>query len=106
VLFRSGNYVSQYVGDKGTVFSFASFFLFAATLPLFYAPETLSDRIIRNKDLSGYVSKALEKVKKENLKNQKHRPKKEVEESTITEEKIEDSSPEDIEARRLAEKYY
>jgi MFS family permease len=101
-----GNYVSQYLKNEGTVFSFASFFLFAATLPLFYAPETLSDRIIRNKDLSGYVSKALEKVKKENLKNQKHLQKKDVQENIITEEELEDSSPEDIEARRLAEKYY
>jgi MFS family permease len=92
--------------SEGAVFSFASFFLFAATLPLFYAPETLSDKIIRNKDLNSYVSKALEKVKKETVKNQKYLQKASVQDNEMPEEKTEILSPEDIEARRLAEKYY
>jgi hypothetical protein len=50
------------------VFSFASFFLFVAVLPLVYAPETLPDRILKNLDLNSYVNKALEKVKKSNIK--------------------------------------
>jgi MFS family permease len=54
-----------------TVFSFASFFLFVAVLPLVYAPETLSDRIIKDLDINSYVNKALEKVKKNNLKREK-----------------------------------
>jgi MFS family permease len=56
---------------ESTVFSFASFFLFAAVLPLAYAPETLSDRIIRDLDINSYVNKALEKVEKENMKREK-----------------------------------
>jgi hypothetical protein len=55
---------------ESSVFSFASFFLFAAVLPLAYAPETLSDRIIRDLDINSYVHKALEKVKKENMKRE------------------------------------
>jgi MFS family permease len=101
-----GTYLSQILASEGTVFSFASFFLFAATLPLFYAPETLSDKIIRNRDLNNYVSKALEKVKKETAKNQKNPQKTETQENETAEEKTEDLSPQDIEARKLAEKYY
>ena len=51
-----------------TVFSFASFFLFVAVLPLVYAPETLPDKILKNLDLNSYVNKALEKVKKSDVK--------------------------------------
>jgi len=101
----AGSYLSQNLSEA-TVFSFAAFFLFAATLPLFYAPETLSDRIIKIKELNSYVTKALEKVKKETVKNQKYTQKTDVKESKMTEEKLEDLSPEDIEARKLAEKYY
>ena len=51
-----------------TVFSFAAFFLFVAVLPLVYAPETLPDKILKNLDLNSYVNKALEKVKKSDVK--------------------------------------
>ena len=57
--------------QESVVFSFASFFLFAAVLPLAYAPETLSDRIIRDLDINSYIHKALEKVKKENMKRER-----------------------------------
>ena len=57
--------------SESTIFSFGSFFLFAAVLPLAYAPETLSDRIIRDLDINSYVNKALEKVKKENMKRER-----------------------------------
>jgi type II secretory pathway component PulM len=51
--------------DIGTSFSLASFFLFVATLPLFYAPETLSEKLMKNRELFNYVNKALKKVHKE-----------------------------------------
>ena len=39
-------------------FSFASFFLFLAVLPLMYAPETLPEKVIRHRELKKYVEKA------------------------------------------------
>ena len=39
-------------------FSFASFFLFLAVIPLLYAPETLPEKIIRRRELRKYVEKA------------------------------------------------
>ena len=41
-----------------TSFSFASFFLFLAVIPLIYAPETLPEKVIRRKELRKYVEKA------------------------------------------------
>jgi hypothetical protein len=41
-----------------TAFSFASFFLFLAVLPLMYAPETLPEKKIRERELKGYIDKA------------------------------------------------
>ena len=63
----TGAYIVDYVQEV-TVFSFAAFFLFVAVLPLVYAPETLPDKILKNLDLNSYVNKALEKVKKSNVK--------------------------------------
>ncbi len=62
----TGTYVLANV-QESMVFSFASFFLFVAVLPLVYAPETLPDRILKKLDLNSYVNKALEKVKKSNV---------------------------------------
>ena len=41
-----------------TLFSFASLFLFLAVLPLLYAPETLPEKKIRERELKGYIDKA------------------------------------------------
>lgn len=46
--------------DIGSAFSFASFFIFLAIVPLFFAPELLPDKILRKRELESYV----EKVKK------------------------------------------
>jgi MFS family permease len=45
-----------------TAFSFASFFLFLAVIPLMYAPETLPEKTIRERELKNYIEKA-QKVK-------------------------------------------
>lgn len=42
----------------GTAFSIASFFLFLAVVPLMYAPETLPERKLRERELRGYIEKA------------------------------------------------
>jgi len=83
-----------------TSFSLASFFLFIATLLLLYAPESLSDKLMKSRELFNYVNNALKKVQKE----------KEVS-TDESDEKVEDEAkapetPEEIEARKLAEKYY
>jgi MFS family permease len=41
-----------------TVFSLASFFLFLAVLPLMYAPETLPEKKLRERELKKYIEKA------------------------------------------------
>jgi len=45
--------VKPYVGiiHAGTAFSLASFFLLLAVLPLIYAPETLLEKRIREREL-------------------------------------------------------
>jgi hypothetical protein len=47
-----------------TAFSFASFFLFLAVIPLMYAPETLPEKTIKDRELKSYLEKA-QKVKEE-----------------------------------------
>jgi MFS family permease len=41
-----------------TIFSFASFFLFLAVIPLMYAPETLPEKRIKEMELRNYIEKA------------------------------------------------
>ena len=41
-----------------TSFSLASFFLFLAILPLLYAPETLPEKKLKERELKGYIEKA------------------------------------------------
>jgi MFS family permease len=41
-----------------TIFSFASFFLFLAVLPLMYAPETLPEKKIKDREYRNYLEKA------------------------------------------------
>jgi len=65
-----GTYISAFI-DESMVFSFASFFLFLSILPLAYAPETLSDKIMRKQELNSYVAMALAKAEKEKTKNKK-----------------------------------
>ncbi len=39
-------------------FSFASFFLFLAVILLMYAPETLPEKAMKERELKGYIEKA------------------------------------------------
>ena len=52
--------LSPYMVDVpvSTAFSFASFFLFLAVLPLIYAPETLPEKEIKRRELRDYIRKA------------------------------------------------
>lgn len=52
--------IRQYVESipASAAFSLASFFLFLAVLPLMYAPETLPERKLKERELKGYIEKA------------------------------------------------
>jgi len=52
--------IRPYAGAISTTaaFSFASFFLFLAVLPLMYAPETLPEKSIKERELKSYIEKA------------------------------------------------
>ena len=50
-------YISELIPLSAT-FSFASFFLFLAVLPLMYAPETLPEKKIKERELKKYIEKA------------------------------------------------
>jgi len=56
-----GTYVAATVTET-TVFSFASVFLFLAVLPLVYAPETLPEKNIKDRELKMYLEQA-QKIK-------------------------------------------
>jgi len=57
LFFRS--YVKKIPGTSAYgIFSLASFFLFLAVLPLMYAPETLPEKKIRERELRKYIEKA------------------------------------------------
>ena len=88
-----------------TAFSFASFFLFLAVLPLMYAPETLPEKTMKSRELKNYTEKALQRAKKEAEKNQKKRSDGAEKETDKGKEEAEESLEEE-EARKLAEKYY
>ncbi len=58
--------IGSYIGETisvYTIFSLASFFLFLAVFPLMYAPETLPEKKIRERELKQYIEKA-KKIKK------------------------------------------
>lgn len=58
--------VEHYTEAIGTVtaFSLASFFLFLAVFPLMYAPETLPEKTIRDRELKQYIDQAKKSKKK------------------------------------------
>jgi MFS family permease len=87
------------------LFPFAAFFLFVAVLPLFYATETLPEKLMKDRDLKSYTEKALKQAQKDAEKSKKKGSAKAEEENEKGKEDAEES-PEDEEARKLAEKYY
>jgi hypothetical protein len=83
------------------VFPFASFFLFLAVLPLMYAPETLPEKQIKERELKNYVEKAQKEVEKA------HKKKAENSQKEDSNDGIEiDANPELKEILEQAEKYY
>lgn len=84
--------------DIQTIFSFASFFLFLAVLPLIYAPETLPEKLMKDRDLKSYIENAQKKATK--LSQKKRFPPKEEKPEPV------ENYVNYEEAKKLAEKYY
>ncbi|MCW4025691.1 MAG: hypothetical protein NWF01_11780 [Candidatus Bathyarchaeota archaeon] len=87
-----------------SIFSLTAFFLFLAVLPLVYAPETLPEKTMKDRELKNYVDKAQKMAQKENDKRQNKEKEKPAKEESP--EKKKENGKEYEEARELAEKYY
>jgi MFS family permease len=68
-----GAYVTDNVPESA-VFSFASVFLFLAVLPLIYAPETLPEKTMKERELKKYVEKAQKEAEKAQKKEAEKTP--------------------------------
>ena len=87
-----------------SIFSFTAFFLFLAVLPLVYAPETLPEKLVKERELKTYLEKAQQiaaknQKKKEGSKECENKDEDETVEFQVIQE-------DDEKARELAEKYY
>ncbi len=110
--FFISKYLSLVLGENvaaavsvNTLFSFTAFFLFLAVLPLVYAPETLPEKVMKDRDLKSYIENAKKKAQKDADKAANNKEKKL---KKVSEEKTQDAKPDKAyeEAKRLAEKYY
>ena len=88
-----------------TSFPLASFFLFIAVIPLIYAPETLPEKAMKDRDLKSYADKALKQAAKDKEKKKEKNADNAESENGKSEGESEEPS-EYEEARKLAEKYY
>jgi MFS family permease len=86
---------------KEAIFSFVTFFLFLAVLPLANAPETLPEKTMKDRELKSYLEKAQKLVQRENNKKAEEEPEK-----IETKERGNENSKDYNEAKKLAEKYY
>jgi hypothetical protein len=59
-----GSFISEITISFSALFSLAAFFLFLAVLPLAFAPETLPEKVRKEKELNFYVEKAQETAQK------------------------------------------
>jgi MFS family permease len=88
-----------------SIFSLTAFFLFIAVLPLVYAPETLPEKTMKDRELKSYLNNRQKLVQKETSKIQKKETEKPTKEEP-NETKQTENNKEHEEARKLAEKYY
>ncbi|MCL1978056.1 MAG: hypothetical protein FWG55_08170 [Candidatus Bathyarchaeota archaeon] len=66
-----GQYLVSSVTDLIVMFSFISFFLFLAVIPLYLAPETLSEKDMKDKEFHGYLEKAQRMAEKVDQNSEK-----------------------------------
>jgi MFS family permease len=105
ISFVMSNYISIGISPSA-LFSFTAFFLFIAVLPLVYAPETLPEKTMKDRDLKSYIEKAQKVVQKETEKKQKTQNPNSEKQEKPAETQQEENSEEYGEAKKLAEKYY
>jgi MFS family permease len=98
-----GKYISVNILPSA-LFSFIAFFLFIAVLPLVYAPETLPEKVMKDRDLKSYIENAKKKAQKESDK--KHKTEKPHEKPTDEKTHKTENPSEYEDAVKLAEKYY
>ena len=91
--------------SEGAIFSFVAFFLFLAVLPLVYAPETLPEKTMKDRDLKSYAEKAVRQANKE-AEKLKTFDAGEVEEEAGGDSEDTGQPRGYDEAMKLAEKYY
>jgi MFS family permease len=96
-----GNFIADFISPYA-LFSFAAFFLFLAVLPLMYAPETLPEKHIKERELKSYI----EKAKKEAAKAQKKEEENTQRENEDVEVEFEVNQEDYEEKLKEAEKYY
>ncbi len=85
---------------ESAIFSFASLFLFLAVLPLIYAPETLPEKNIRERELKGYIEKAKKEAEKAQKKEDENTPRENGD------SEVESEGEDFAEKLKEAEKYY
>ena len=71
-----GSYLAEI--PETAIFSFASVFLFLAVLPLIYAPETLPEKTMKDRELKKYIEKAQKEARKTQKKEDENTPKENV----------------------------
>ena len=96
--------IKPFASDIGTpaAFSLASFFLFLAVVPLMYAPETLPEKTMKDRELKKYI----EKAQKEAAKSQDKEDWSAQRENEDAEVEFEVNQEDYEEALKEAEKYY
>jgi MFS family permease len=90
----------------GEIFTFACVFLFLAVLPLIYAPETLPEKSMKDRDLKSYLEKALKKAQREAEKTKEKEAEENKKETAEAEEDVGIYSEEYEQVLKEAEKYY
>src|SRR3990170_9149077 len=86
------------------IFSFTALFLFLAVLPLIYAPETLPEKTMKDRELKNYIEKAQKEAAKAQNKEDESKQCENKDEEDSVEFKV--NQEDDEKARELAEKYY
>ena len=85
------------------IFSFTAFFLFIAVLPLVYAPETLPEKIMHQRELKKYLEKAKKIAARTEQNEDESKQCENKDEKDFVEFRVQED---DEKARQLAEKYY
>lgn len=86
--------------------SFATVFLFIAVLPLIYAPETMPEKIMKDRELKSYIEKAKRIAQKEEGEDDKKQSEQQEDVHNESDEPTQETSEEDKKAMEFAEKYY